>query len=105
MEGIINKIMEIDRLAEQKLAAAKKLQQQIAKEAVEESSKLEESLKKSADRAIDNVEATNRHEFEILSEKQEKKYADEMKRLDRFYEQEHEKIENEIFSRIVGELS
>ncbi len=105
MEGIINKIMEIDKLAEQKLAAAKKFQQQTEKEAVEEASKLEAKLRKSADRAIDNVEATNRHEFEILSEKQEKKYADEMKRLDGFYDREHEKIENEIFSRIVGELS
>lgn len=105
MESIINKIIEIDKKAEQKLINAKSMQQQSATEAVEECRILEEKLKREADDAISVIEAVNKEDYEKLSEANEKKYADEKKKMIDFYEESHLEIERSIFEEIVGEIS
>ncbi|MBQ8434637.1 MAG: hypothetical protein IJX24_01290 [Oscillospiraceae bacterium] len=105
MEGIINKIIEIDKKAEEKLIRAKSMQQQSASEAIEECRILEEKLNCEADDAISVIEAVNKEDYEKLSEINEKKYADEKRNMSDFYEENHLEIERQIFEEIVGEIS
>ena len=105
MEGIINRILEIDKSAEDRLANARIMQQKSAHLAFEEAGRLEEKLKKQADAAIAYVEKVNDEYYGELSIKNGTKYAEEVENLNSFYQNEHQRIETEIFEKIVGELS
>lgn len=105
MENIINKIIEIDRLAEERLHQAETKQNEISLQAQNECKKLEEKLRHDADARISEIEKINKREFEILSEDIAKKYDEKLKNMDLFYEKNHIDIENKIFGEIVGEVS
>ncbi len=105
MESIISRIIEIDKQAEQKLSEAKELQKQLALDAQAEADFLEQTLIEKADKAIANVEAVNKLEFENITYENQKKHSEIIKSLDDFYDREHEKIESLIFEQIVGEIS
>ena len=104
MENIIKKIIEIDRLAEERLSQAENKKSEIAVKAKDECIRLEKKLSQDADKRIAEIEKINKAEFEKLSEDLSKKYADKMQNMDTYFEKNHERIENKIFSEIVGEV-
>ncbi len=105
MESIINKIIEIDRLAEERLNLAEVKKKEIFENAKKECFDLEKKLRHDADMRISEIEKINKRDYDALSESLSKKYSDEMNNMDRYYESHHEIIENRIFSEIVGEVS
>lgn len=105
MESIINKIIEIDRLAEERLNRAEIRKKEIFKDAQRECRDLEKKLRHDAEMRISEIEKINKRDYDNLSESLSKKYSDEMNSMDRYYESHHEIIENRIFLEIVGEVS
>ncbi len=105
MESIISKIIEIDTQAENKLATARLRQQQISHSSFEEAGRLEEQMKNEAEKAIANVNRINDELYKEHMNEIERQYALEINALNDFYYAEHEKIENEIFDKIMGEIS
>ena len=84
MDSIVNRIIEIDRNADEKIKAASEKEKQIIGEAENECL----ALKK---------------ELESESAKLEKRHNEELKFLDDYYNKNHQRIESEIFAEIVGE--
>lgn len=105
MESVINKIIEIDKRAEERLSSAEIRQKNIYSEAHSECRKLEEKIRNDADRRISEIEKINKNDYEELSEKLLKNYSDEILNMDSFFNENHENIENQIFAEIVGEVS
>ena len=105
MESVINRIIEIDKQAEERLSSAEIRQKKIFRDAENECRQLEEKISHDAEKRISEIEKINRREYEELSEKLSKKYADEILSMDSFFEDNHENIENQIFAEIVGEVS
>ncbi|MGN1481066.1 hypothetical protein [Porcipelethomonas sp.] len=103
MESVVNRIIEIDRSADERMSAAAEKEKQILKEADEESSKIKKKLLCDAQDRISQVKAFNKSEFEKDTAELEEKYQEEIAALDAFYKNNHEKIEQEIFAEIVGE--
>ncbi len=104
MESIINKIIEIDRLAEERLSQAEIRKKDIFADTQRECRDLEKKIRHDAEVRITEIEKINRQEYEAASEDLSKKYSDEMNSMDRYFESHHEIIENRIFSEIVGEV-
>lgn len=105
MESVINKIIEIDKLAEERLTKAEIRQKNIYNEAQEECRRLEVKIRRDADKRINEIENINKSEFDAFYEKISKKYSEEILNMDSFFSDNHEEIENQIFAEIVGEVS
>lgn len=105
MESVINKIIEIDRLAEEQLSLAEVRKKEIFADTQRECKNLENTIRHDAEVRISEIENINKREFDFISETLSKKYSDEMNRMNSFFEHHHENIENRIFSEIVGEVS
>lgn len=103
MEGIINRILEIDRTAEERLTNARLIKQKTVNQTFVEAGRLEETLKKQAEETIANVERINDKYYDELLKSNEAKYARSAESLNNFYNLQHERIENEIFLKIVGD--
>lgn len=104
METIINKIIEIDRQAEERLNQAENKKNEISIITKNECKNLETKLYNDAEKRIAEIERINRDEFEKISESLTKEYADKMKNMDIYFEKNHENIENKMFNEIVGEV-
>lgn len=105
MESVISRILEIDKMAEEKLEEVKELEKQLAIDTQADCDALAEEMRARADRAIDDVEAVNKFEFSEITKENEAKYRAEIKVLNDFYQAKHEEIESRIFEQIVGEIS
>ncbi|MFR0880346.1 MAG: hypothetical protein ACLSGN_02510 [Oscillospiraceae bacterium] len=103
MESIVNRIIEIDRNADEKIKAASEKEKQILGEAENECLALKKELLDSAMKKISQIEEFNKKELESESAKLEKRHYEELKFLDDYYNKNHQRIESEIFAEIVGE--
>ncbi len=104
MEGIINRILEIDRTAEERLTNARLIKQKTVNQTFVEAGRLEETLKSQAEETIANVERINDKYYGELLKRNEEKYASEAENLKIFYSSQHEIIEDKIFAEIVGDV-
>lgn len=104
MEGIINRILEIDRTAEERLTNARLMHQKTLNQAFVEAGKLEEKLKNDAEKTIADVERINDEYYSELLKNSKEKYAREAENISSFFNSQHENIENKIFMEIVGDL-
>lgn len=103
MESVISKIIEIDKNASERINSASEKQKQILEDSENQCRKIREEIAGSADKRIAEVEGINKSEFEAETAELEKKISDAINEMNTFYEQNHERIEKEIFAEIVGE--
>ena len=88
MESVINKIIDIDRQASDRLNEAKKKKDSIIEGTAAECDEIKKQLLNSAEKRIAEIESK-------YKQKQEEMYD--------FFEKNHTSIEESIFAEIVGE--
>ncbi|MDO5560247.1 MAG: hypothetical protein Q4F95_11680 [Oscillospiraceae bacterium] len=105
MENIVDKIIQIDRNADERLVEAQEQQKQILDDSETEIVKLKQKLSQEADKRINEVSDFHKKETSETVEKLNKKCEEELRMLDRAYELRHEEIEKSIFRSIAGEAN
>ncbi|MCM1227041.1 MAG: hypothetical protein NC320_06385 [Clostridium sp.] len=103
MENLVNKIIEIDRMADSRIVEAQKSSRKILSDTETKCVSLKRDISYAADKRITEIEKINKTDFDMKIAKLEKKYADEKMNMDRFFDFSHLDIENKIFAEIVGE--
>ena len=103
MDEIINKILDIDRQAEERLLQAEKDKTKILNEAKLQEMKIKENCISRADDRIEKVELSEKQGADEQIEKITSEMKAKMADLDKLFNDNKEKWENEIFHRIVGE--
>jgi len=103
MESVVNKIIEIDKKANDRIAEAAESKKTILQQAEQQSNELKEKLGRDADKRIAEIENINKAEFDVQTAELEKQFNEETSKMDAFFESNHLKIEEEIFAEIVGE--
>lgn len=103
MESVVNKIIEIDRMADIKISDAKKQSDEILSNAEMECVKLASDISSAAEKRIFEIEKINRFDYDSRVALLEEKYGFEKSSMDNVFEKTHVEIENAIFSEIVGE--
>ncbi|MGN0621013.1 MAG: hypothetical protein ACI4I9_04015 [Porcipelethomonas sp.] len=103
MENIVNRIVDIDRQADEKIAQARKKCDEMLEGISSECEKIKRELSDAADRRIAEVEKINRSELEASASELEREYSQELMEMDNFFEKNHFVIENAIFAETVGE--
>lgn len=103
MESVINRIIEIDRNATERINSANEKKKQIIEDIKNQCMELKLKIENDAENRISQIEALNKSEYEMESAELEKKFNDEINEMNTFYEQNHKIIEREIFAEIVGE--
>lgn len=103
MDEIINKILDIDRQAEERLLQAEKDKIKILNEAKLQEMKIKENCILRADDRIEKVELSEKQSADEQIEKITSEMKAKMADLDKLFNDNKEKWENEIFHRIVGE--
>lgn len=104
MDNVISRIIEIDRIADEKVTQAQKDYNQYIEHAKSDAQELEQEMLRQAQKVIDYIESVNKLESEQHSKAAKEKYSAEITKLNDYYTLEHQKIENDIFSEIVGEV-
>ena len=103
MDEIINKILDIDRQAEERLLQAEKDKTKILNEAKLQEMEIKENCILRADDRIEKVESSEKKSADEQIEKITSEMKAKMADLDKLFNDNKEKWENEIFHRIVGE--
>lgn len=102
MQTIIQQIIEIDKMAQQKYIDAEAYKQKNEQDTLEEIKKMDlETQKNSNDklnRMRENQNVMLAEKIGVLSEK----LAEQKKKLDRMYEQYHENWERDLFQKVLG---
>lgn len=103
MESVLNKIIEIDRMADSKINDAQDDSKRFIRDTELKCASLKKDILSAADKRIREVENINKTDFDSKIAVLEEKYSDEKKDMDSFFESRHDEIEKKIFAEIVGE--
>lgn len=103
MESVINRIIEIDANATERINSAAEKKNNIIENTKKLCTEMKGRIDSDADKRISQIEAFNKSEFEKEVSELEKKFNDEINEMNAFYEHNHERMEKEIFAEIVGE--
>lgn len=97
MESLVNKIIEIDRMADGRINDAKKQSEDILKSAEEKCKKIREDITAAAEKRIAEIESINKSDYESKISVLNKKINLEKERMDSFFENHHTEIEKAYF--------
>ena len=103
MENVINRILEIDKDACEKLESAEKQKKQIISDAKSEEVKIRQEYLKNADIKITQVDEQEKQIADQKISKIEEEREKDLSRLQSIYEENHISWEQDIFQRIVGD--
>ena len=103
MESVINRIIEIDKNATERINSASEKRNQIIEDTKKQCMEIRTKIERDADMRISQIEDFNKSEFEKEVSELEKKFNDEINEMNAFYDYNHETIEKEIWAEIVGE--
>lgn len=103
MENIITRIIEIDRQANEKLAASEREKDQILADARTQAVQRTEELEQNARKRIAEVEAFHAGEYDRAQKKSKEQHERDLRDMDAVFAKKHESIEAELFGKIVGE--
>lgn len=103
MESVINRIIEIDKNATERINSASEKRNQIIEDTKKQCMEIRTKIERDADMRISQIEDFNKSEFEKEVSELEKKFNDEINEMYAFYDYNHETIEKEILAEIVGE--
>ncbi len=102
MENLVNKIIEIDSQADQRLNDAESASEKLLARSEQEADDLRESLKKRADNRMEKIRDFHRMETEDALSRISEECSEQIKKLDEAFENTHVSIEESIFNTIVG---
>ena len=103
MESVINRIIEIDKNATERINSASEKRNQIIEDTKKQCMEIRTKIERDADMRITQIEDFNKSEFEKEVSELEKKFNDEINEMNAFYDYNDETIEKEILAEIVGE--
>ena len=103
METIVNKIIEIDHEADQRLNDAESAGMELVGKSEKEAAELKESLRSRAENRIEKIREFHRLETEDALSAISEENLQQIKQLDESFEKLHVSIEDSIFRAIVGE--
>lgn len=103
MESVVNRIIDIDRQASDRLNEAQKKKNSIIEGTAAECDEIKKQLSASAEKRIAEIEQINKSEFDMLAAEIESKYKQKKEEMYDFFEKYHTSIEESIFAEIVGE--
>ncbi len=103
MESVINRIIEIDKNATERINSASEKRNQIIEDTKKQCMEIRTKIERDADMRISQIEDFNKSEFEKEVSELEKKFNDEINEMNAFYDYNHETIEKERLAEIVGE--
>lgn len=103
MENVVGKIMEIDKLANERLENAIEQKTQIIDEASQEAMAIRSKFNDKAHENLSKVDKILNEDFqqELLKLNEQKEL--EIKRMEDIFNETHASVEESIFKRIVGE--
>jgi len=102
MENLVNKIIEIDNQADQRLSDAESASKKIIEESVKEAADLKESLRNRAENRMNKIRDFHKSETEDAVNRISSECTEKIKKLDEVFESQHASIEESIFRTIVG---
>ncbi len=103
MKSVINEIIEIDRMADKRLIDAQNKSDEILSNADVKSMKLINDINSAAEKRIMEIEKINKSYYDSKVTALEEQYRIEKNSMNNIFEKSHAKIEDMIFSEIVGE--
>ena len=103
MENVVNKIIEIDREADNRLNMALENKKKLIDSACVEAEKIKKKLLDEADARIAEVEAERRAESDSKISKLRADSEARLKAMDEAFENKRDIIEQSIYMRTVGE--
>lgn len=102
METIVNRIIEIDRDADDRLAAAQAEQRQILADAKAEAAKRRETKEQETDRQIRAEEARKKAELESKTNALLEAQRETIAQLDRTFAAQRGQLEDDLFRLVLG---
>lgn len=102
MENLVNKIIEIDSMADQRLTDAESASEKLIEKSEREAADLRESLRVRAEKRMSRIRDFHRIETEDALKKISEDCSEKIKMLDEAYDSTHSSIEESIFRTIVG---
>lgn len=104
MNNLINEILTIEEHAAIKIKDAQIAAAEMVSNAVSESEKRIESIKQKAKEQIDVIDMQNKAQSDALIEAQAVDYRKKADELKAVFDRNSEKISNDIFKEIIGEI-
>ena len=92
MESVINRIIEIDKNATERINSASEKRNQIIEDTKKQCMEIRTKIERDADMRISQIEDFNKSEFEKEVSELEKKFNYEINEMNAFYDYNHEKI-------------
>lgn len=102
-ENIINRIIEAEDNAQDEISKAMMKSNDIISEAEKEAEEIKKSALDRAEKRMDKIEYVEQQASQYVINEAKKRHDETIAGYEKFYDEQHEKIEDEIFSRIIGE--
>ncbi|MCQ2464073.1 MAG: hypothetical protein MJ095_00660 [Oscillospiraceae bacterium] len=102
MENLVNKIIEIDSQADQRLCDAESEGRELIEKSEKEAEELKESLRVRAEKRMNLIRDFHKNETEEALSRINGDCSEKIKELDEIFENQHLSIEESIFHTIVG---
>lgn len=102
MDSRIEKIIETDRAARERIAKAKALARDIKLEAQQDCEKLQQQTEEKIKKKIDDAKSKEKTNVSSEEEKQRKKNEEIFGRLDKKYAENKDKWTEDIFERVIS---
>ena len=103
MESFINKIIEIDKLADERLKQSAQKKKELLADAEKECAELAKKLMTDADKRIEEVEEFNRADCDLKIAELEKHYEEENMSIDEVFSDVHLLMIEDIYNQTVGD--
>lgn len=102
-KNIINRMIEADDDAENEISKAIIKGNEIIAAGAKEAEEIRRLAIERADKRIDKIEYVEQQASQYSVDEATKRHDEIVAVHEKFYEENHERIENEIFARIIGE--
>lgn len=103
MENLVNKIIEIDSMADQRLCDAESASEKLKENTEREAASLKEDLRKKAENRMSEIRKFHKDETQEILTRINHECNAKINQLDDAFEKQHLSIEDSIFRAIVGE--
>lgn len=103
MENLVNKIIEIDSMADQRLCDAESASEKLRENTEREAAGLKEDLRIKAEKRMSEIRKFHQDETREILAGIDKECNEKISQLDEAFNKQHLSIEDSIFRAIVGE--
>ena len=105
MENIIDRILHIDKTAQKQLEEARQQAREKEKKSYTDCVNIRKEIIDDADNTIANAEKKKKQQADESIEQLSEQYHRKISDMEQVFQQSHEKIEDEIFAQITGDVT